>query len=141
VNNYPTHGIARMVQALRSDPGSIGCTTALGWYVTKHALALWSTTPPAQPFVLQHPQAEVDALPRRDPAGLVDDAATVEATSVAVERDGTPSLGIVTALLDDGRRVMANTRAVDTLQSMTTEPWEGRRVKITNDGTANAIAE
>lgn len=141
VNNYPTHGIARMVQALRTDPGSIGCTTALGWYVTKHAVAVWSTKPPAEPFAVQHPQAEVDALPRREPAGLVDDAATIEATSVAVERDGTPTLGIVTALLDDGRRVMANTRTVDMLQAMTTEPWEGRRVKIANDGTTNTVAD
>jgi acetyl-CoA C-acetyltransferase len=141
VNNYPTHGIARIVQALRTDPGSIGCTTALGWYVTKHALALWSTTPPDQPFQLHHPQAEVDALPRREPAGLVADECTVEATSVSVERDGTPTLGIVSGLLDDGRRVIANARAVDTLTAMTTEPWEGRRVKIDNDGTTNAVAE
>ena len=141
VNNYPTHGIARMVQALRADPGSIGCTTALGWYVTKHAVAVWSTTPPASPFSLQHPQAEVDALPGREPAGVVDDAGTIEATSVAVERDGTPTLGIVTALLDDGRRVIANARDADSLRSMMAEPWEGRRVKFTNDGTTNTVAE
>ena len=37
VNNYPTHAIARMVEVLRADPGSYGLTTALGWYLTKHA--------------------------------------------------------------------------------------------------------
>ena len=36
VNNYPTHAIARMVEACRADPGSFGLTTALGWYATKH---------------------------------------------------------------------------------------------------------
>ena len=43
VNNYPTHAIARMVEVLRADPGSYGLTTALGWYVTKHAAGIWST--------------------------------------------------------------------------------------------------
>ena len=28
----------------------------------------------------------------------------------------------------------------DTLRDMTTSPWEGRRVKITNDGSANPLA-
>ncbi len=63
VNNYPTHGIARMVQRLRADPGTYGLTTALGWYATKHAAAVWSTTPPSHPSETHHVQAEVDALP------------------------------------------------------------------------------
>ena len=52
---------------------------------------------------------------------------------------GTPSVGIVTALADDGRRIIANARDVDVLRDMTVNPWEGRRAKITNDGTTNAI--
>ncbi len=140
VNNYPTHGIARMVETLRAEPGAYGLTTALGWYVTKHAAAVWSARPPARPFVVGHDQERVDALPRREPAGLIETTATVEATSVAFERDGTPSVGIVTALLDDGRRAIANVREADTLRSMTAEPWEGRVVKITNDGATNGLA-
>ncbi len=139
VNNYPTHGIAAMVDVLRTRPGAVGLTTALGWYVTKHAAAVWSTQPPAEPFRRIGAQAQVDATPRREVAGLVETEATIEATSVAFERDGNPSVGIVTALTDDGRRVMANARDSDTLRDMTTSPWERRRVKITNDGTTNTI--
>jgi acetyl-CoA C-acetyltransferase len=139
VNNYPTHGIARMVEALRAEPSAYGLTTALGWYVTKHAAAVWSARPPTEPFVVGHEQERVDALPRREPAGLVETTATVEATSVAFERDGTPSIGIMTALLDDGRRAIGNVRDADTLHSMTVEPWEGRPVKITNDGATNSV--
>jgi acetyl-CoA C-acetyltransferase len=139
VNNYPTHGIAAMVDVLRARPGAIGLTTALGWYVTKHAAAIWSTRPPAEPFRRIDVQADVDAQPRRPVAGLVETEATIEATSVAFERAGSPSVGIVTALTDDGRRVMANARGSDTLLDMTTSPWENRRVKITNDGTTNQI--
>jgi acetyl-CoA C-acetyltransferase len=139
VNNYPTHAIARMVETLRADGDSFGLTTALGWYVTKHCVALWSARPPRVPFAVAHPQAEIDAQPRREPAGLVETAAIVEATAVGFDRDGTPSVGIVSALLADGRRVLANERDADTLRSMTTEPWEGRRVKITNDGATNTL--
>jgi acetyl-CoA C-acetyltransferase len=139
VNNYPTHAIARMVETLRAHPDAYALTTALGWYISKHAAAVWSARPPRAPFVVGQEQARVDALPRREPAGLVDAAATVEATSVAFERDGTPSVGIVTALLADGRRALANVRDADTLLAMTAEPWEGQRVEISHDGATNTL--
>ncbi len=139
VNNYPTHGIAAMVDMLRARPGAVGLTTALGWYVTKHAAAVWSTRPPAHPFQRTNVQSEVDATPRREVGGLVDAEVTVEATSVAFDRDGIPSVAIVTALTDDERRVMANVRDVDVLREMTLSPWEGTRVKVTNDGSTNTI--
>ena len=45
----------------------------------------------------------------------------------------------MTALLGDADdlRAIANVRDADTLYLMTTEPWEGRQVKITNDGRTN----
>jgi acetyl-CoA C-acetyltransferase len=142
VNNYPTHAIARMVEVLRTDPGSFGCTTALGWYITKHASALWSTTPPERGFRRVDPtttQARVDSRPRRVPAGLIDGDVTIEATSVNVERDGTPVLGIVSALTADGRRALANTRDAGLLAALTTEAHEGRAARLTNDGTTNTL--
>ena len=66
-----------------------------------------------------------------------DGPVTLEATSVAFERDGGPSLGIVTALTPDGRRAMANIRDRDALESLTVEAHEGRTVRLTNDGTTN----
>jgi acetyl-CoA C-acetyltransferase len=140
VNNYPAHGIAAMVDGLRVDPHAIGLTSALGWYISKHALGIWSARPPAQPFRVVDAQAAVDALPAREPAGLVDEPVTVEATAVAFERDGSPTVGIVTALCDDGRRALANLREPDALVAMTRETWEGRRIKIRNDGSTNAVA-
>ena len=139
VNNYPAHGIAAMLDRLRAQPGAIGLTTALGWYVTKHSMGVWSTTPPAVPFRCVDTQATVDAQPEREPAGLVDGTATVEATSVSFERDGTPSVGIVALLTDDGRRALANCRDPSALAEMISEPWEGRRAKLTNDGTTNTL--
>jgi acetyl-CoA C-acetyltransferase len=139
VNNYPTHAIATMVERLRAEPEAVGLTTALGWYLSKHAAAVWSARPPAQPFACAHVQDEVDALPRREPAGLVDTSGILEASSVSYERDGTPSLAIVTTILDDGTRAIANSRAADVLQALVERGLAGERVKITNDGTTNTL--
>ncbi|HEX4493038.1 MAG TPA: acetyl-CoA acetyltransferase [Acidimicrobiia bacterium] len=142
VNNYPTHGIAAMVDALRADPGSVGLTTALGWYATKHSAGVWSTSPPAR-FARVDPartQAEADALPRREPAGLVEGDMTIEATSVVMERDGTPAVAIVAGLLPDSRRALANSRDPDLMLELTRTGWEGRTVRVVNDGTANTLA-
>jgi acetyl-CoA C-acetyltransferase len=131
-----------MVELLRADTGGFGCTTALGWYITKHASAVWSAVPPERGFRLADPastQARVDGQPRREPAGLIDDAVTIEATSVNYERDGSPVLGIVSALTADGRRALANTRDADLLGAFTTETHEGRTARVTNDGSTNTI--
>ena len=139
LNNYVTHSIGRMAETLRTDPDAFGLTTALGWYVTKHAVGVWSCRPPRRPFAVAHPQDEIDALPRRTPAGPVDTTATVEATAVNFDRDGAPTNAIVTALLDDGRRAIANVRDPDTLVAMTTEPFEGTTTTITSaDGVNTA---
>lgn len=142
-NNYVTHSIAAMVDACRTDPGSIGLVTALGWYATKHSVGLYSTTPPARGFTRVEPsttQAQVDALPRRHVAGVIDASGAVEATSVAFDRDGTPTIGILSVLLADGRRALANCTDGDTLREMCTQPWEGRTVQLRPDGDSNVIA-
>jgi acetyl-CoA C-acetyltransferase len=144
LNNYPTHAMARMVELLRADPGSFGLTTALGWYATKHSCGIWSTTPPANGFVRVDPaitQASVDATPRREYIASYDGAATIEATAVPFDRDGNPTMAIVTALCDDGTRVWANVHDNDAMLSMTTAPWEGRVATIAAGDHANRVED
>ena len=141
VNNYPTHAIARMVEVLRADPGSYGLTTALGWYVTKHSAGVWSTTPPRAGYrrvPKQQTQARVDALPSREPAGLVDGEITIEASSVLAERDGSYAMAIIAGRTADGRRALANVRDADSLRAITEEAWEGRAIHVANDGATNS---
>jgi acetyl-CoA C-acetyltransferase len=141
-NNYPTHAIAAMVDACRRDPGSVGMVSALGWYVTKHSIGLYSTTPPEPGFSrvdTARTQAAVDALPHREVAGSYSGPAAVEATAVVFDRDGGPALAIVSTLTPDGRRALANTRDTAVLQDMTEKAWEGRRVSLRTDGTVNLL--
>ncbi len=142
-NNYSTHAIAAMVETCRREPGSVGLVTALGWYATKHSVGIYSTAPPESGFVAVDPsltQATVDALPRREPANLVDGEVVVESMSVIFERDGIPSLAILTALIPDGRRALANTRDRAAMESMCEQPWEGTTVTLRNDGSSNSLA-
>ena len=52
-NNYTTHAIATLTDLLREEPAAgtrLGLTTGLGWFVTKHALGVYGSTPPPGGF-------------------------------------------------------------------------------------------
>jgi acetyl-CoA C-acetyltransferase len=125
-NNYVTHSIAAMVNTLRADPGSFGLCTALGWYITKHAVGVYSTEPPPSGFRWDRPQDKVDALPRREAVADYEGPATVESYTVMHERDGEPAMAIVACLLPDGRRTWANSNEPGLMKAMTLEEFVGR---------------
>ena len=90
--------------------GSVGLVHALGWYSTKHSVGCYSTTPRADGYARVDEaalQETAAALPRREPAGTYGGRAIVEATSVTFERDGEPSIGLVSLITGDGRRALA----------------------------------
>lgn len=134
-NNYVTHSIATLVERLRADPGALGLVTALGWYVTKHSVGIYGTEPPSRPFARGRPQAEVDALPRRDWVAEHDGRVTIESFTVMHDRDGSPALGIVACLLPDGRRAWGNVRDPGTAKAMTVDDPCGRSATLHPDGT------
>ena len=133
-NNYVTHSIATMAQRLREDPGARGLVTGLGWYVTKHAVGLWSSAPPTGGFRYTCPQEEVDALPQRTPASGYEGAATVETYTVVHDRDGRPELGIVALLTPDGHRAWGNTTDADVMAGLMEREGCGRPAKLAVDG-------
>ncbi len=139
-NDYVTHAIATMVERLRGEPDASGLVTAVGWYLTKHAVGIYGSAPPAGPFRAVGVQPAVDDLPSREVAepGYAG-GATAESVSVVYERDGTPSIGMLAALLADGRRALAQTRDPATLEPMTTAPLTGRPVRL--DGTGGFALE
>jgi len=142
VNNYSSHALAAMVGACREDPGSIGLVSALGWYCTKHSVGCYSTAPPSGGFVRVDPgrtQAAVDATPRREPAGPYRGPATLEASAVGFDRDGAPVSATVSVLTPDRRRALAVTSDAPTLAGLTSEPWEGRSVRLSTDGATNQL--
>lgn len=128
-NDYVSHSIATMVEVLRADAGSVGLVTANGGYLTKHAMGVYSTEPPAQAWRHAHPQDEVDALPRRELAEEVDEVATIEAGVVVHGREG-PERALVGVLLDDGRRAWAGTSDPAAMDRFLTEETAGARAHV-----------
>ncbi len=111
-NNYTTHGIATLCDILRDGDGPatrIGLATGLGWFVTKHALGLYATTPPPGGFRRGDTAAAQAAIDGSavDVASGVDtpEVATVVAATVWRDNDGTAAGAPVVARLDDGRQL------------------------------------
>ncbi|HZU81256.1 MAG TPA: acetyl-CoA acetyltransferase [Acidimicrobiales bacterium] len=133
-NNYVSHSIATMAGRLRDEPGALGLVTGLGWYATKHAVGLWSSAPPAQPFRHLDVQAEVDAGPQRAPAGDGDHEGTVEAYTVVHGRDGRPELGIVAVRTREGARGWGNVSQPEAMAELMDDEACGRSVRLGSDG-------
>jgi acetyl-CoA C-acetyltransferase len=108
-NNYSSHALATLVGRLRDDPRAYGVATAVGWYLTKHAIGVYSAAPTRAPFrnaVLDPPQADRRAAAPHSATGLAQ-RATLEAYTVPYGRDHAPEAAIVSAIADDGTRVLA----------------------------------
>jgi acetyl-CoA C-acetyltransferase len=134
LNNYVMHGIARMGEVLRADPGPLGLCTANGGFLTKHAFGVYGTEPPARGFRYEDCQQEVDLLPKREAVVDHEGEATLESYTVMFGPDG-PERGHAAFLLDDGRRTWANSEDRDLSAAMTTEEFCGRRARIDGAGT------
>jgi acetyl-CoA C-acetyltransferase len=137
-NNYTSHGIAQVVSALRAEPGSVGLTTGLGWYATKHSVGVYSSRPPTHMgrdgFAWRNVQPEVDVLPQC----TVDSAATgrvrVETYTVAFDRGGNPERGIVACRTAGENRAWGNVVDPDTLAMLCVEEGIGRTGTLAADG-------
>ncbi len=134
LNNYVMHGIARMGQVLRDDPGSTGLCTANGGFLTKHAFGVYSSEPPAEGFRYESCQAEVDILPRREAIVDHEGDVTLESYTVMFGPDG-PETAHAAFLLPDGRRTWANSEDKDLASVMTSEEFCGRQARIDGAGT------
>lgn len=122
-NNYSLHAIAEMVSRLRNGGGKHGLVTANGYYLTKHAVGVYSTAAPQQswsPTNKQSLQQQLDTLDYPTLETKASGTATIEAYTVAYDRTG-PKRGIVIGRLNNQQRFIANTG--------------------TDEGTLNALLE
>src|SRR4051794_7926236 len=134
LNNYVMHSIATMVGVLRADPGSRGLVTANGGYITKHAMGIYSTDPPANGFRWADVQDEVDRVPARPSVDEHDGPVTIEAYTVMHGRDGAER-GLFACLLPDGSRAWGNTTDGETMKAMMQEEFIGRPARLAAGGT------
>ncbi len=110
-NNYVMHSIVTMMERVRAKPGAFGMVTANGWYVTKHALGIYSTTPVKGSWKRDDPksyQRDLDAMAHPEVEQRPADEGTVETYTVMHDRSG-PKMGIIVGRLANGKRFIAHT--------------------------------
>ena len=142
-NNYTMHGIATMMDKLRTQPGSKGLVTGLGWYATKHSVGVYSTAPKEGPFAREDPhayQAVIDGEPHPELVREPNGRGTVETYTVLHDRDGAPLRGLIIGRLEDGRRFLANTPADrEVLESLMAREGVGRAGTVSSADGSNTF--
>jgi acetyl-CoA C-acetyltransferase len=111
-NNYVMHAIAAMVEKLRNNPNKKGLVTANGWYITKHAIGIYSTEPNKMPWQREDPvsyQRNIDSQPHPESLPEPSGQGTIETYTVIYDREGEPVQGIIIGRLSGGKRFIANT--------------------------------
>ena len=112
-NNYTTHGIGTLTDRLReSDAGAetrFGMASGLGWFITKHAIGIYGTTPPPGGFRVGDTTGAQSAIDSSAVEVALEVEAPTTATVVAatVIRDGQGSATGAPMLvaLPDGRHM------------------------------------
>ncbi len=139
-NNYATHAIAAMMDALRSDPGSFGLVNANGWFITKHSLGIYSTTPIEGEWQRDNPADYQQALldqPHPAFTEAPDGPATIETYTVLHGRGGVER-ALVIGRLEDGTRFIAETPDdEETLSQMMAKEMIGTPGIVTANGDKN----
>lgn len=139
-NNYSLHGIVEMVRQLRAGRGRHGMVTANGYYLTKHAIGVYSVEPGPEPWSAEQrvdPQPALDRIVPVEVASQPEGEAVVEAFTAAYDK-GLPVRGIVIGRLRDGRRFVAHTAAdTELLQEMLKRELVGTRGIVTAGSPVN----
>ncbi|MEC3917372.1 crotonase/enoyl-CoA hydratase family protein [Nocardia sp. CDC160] len=130
-NNYGGHAVATLVQRLRAEPESFGLATSLGWYLTKHALGVYSATPPRRAY--RHLTPVIEHPPARPARTGYEGEAVVEAYTLPYGRDGQPEAAIVSLLTPAGERVLLRTTDSEVLTGLTDADWLRRPVTVSGD--------
>ncbi len=134
-NNYSLHGIASMADHLRAHRGAFGLVLANGGWMTKEAVGVWSTAPPAvfnpvQPYAT--PTVKIDINPSPD-EGIV------ETYTVAHGKAG-PSAGIIFARSEGGARFIAKADTDAMTRLLAEDSPVGLRIQATTDGEINTFS-
>lgn len=130
-NNYTSHAVATLVPMLRADPDAYGLSTAVGWYLTKNAIGIYSARPPQQMFTSINAGLRMPRPAPRPVKTGYRGPAVVEAYTVTYGRDAQPDAAVVTALTAAGDRVLARSTDTSLLRGLLGDPL-GQTVDLDN---------
>jgi acetyl-CoA C-acetyltransferase len=139
-NSYVMHSIATMMDVLRSNRGKFGLLNANGWFITKHSMGIYSTTPLEGEWQRENPADYQQAILEQEHPPLTETPngnATIEAYTVVHSREGAER-ALIIGLLDNGTRFIAETPDDEqTLQSMMSREMIGASGTVTSGAVKN----
>jgi len=141
LNNFVLQAMARMVEVLRADRGSLGMVTAVSGMLTKQGVSLWSTRVPNHPFRFADVTAEV--AQQMKTVEVVDSyhgPATIAAYTVLYQGDA-PARAVMICDLPDGRRTLAATTDAVLAAAMTVQEFCGRAIDVTERREARLLTQ
>jgi acetyl-CoA C-acetyltransferase len=132
-NNYVGHAIATTVARLREAGDAVGLVSANGGFLTKHAIGVYGTRPPADGFRTADVQDEVDADGSTPAAYDHEGPATVESWTVMHARGGEPERAFVALRTPDGARTWGTTERAEALATLLGTDVAGTKVTVRPD--------
>lgn len=134
-NNYSLHGVASMVDRLRSESGTYGLVLANGGWMSKDTVGVYSTEPCTE-FKLTKdmgsPTSKVELH-----AGP--DSGKLETYTVVYGRDG-PGQAIAFGRTEDGRRFIASSREESVLSALLGDELRvGAELGVTSEAEVNTF--
>lgn len=139
-NNYVMHSIATMMDVLRGNRGQFGLLNANGWFITKHSMGIYSTTPLQGKWQREDPADYQQAILDQEHPPFTETPngnATIEAYTVIHGRKGVER-ALIIGLLDDGTRFIAETPDDEhSLQGMMSREMIGASGTVTSGAEKN----
>lgn len=135
-SNYVTHSLATLCEGLR-ERGGRALATGVGWYLTKHAVAVLEAGAGegGDGYAHLNPQRESDAAPTVELSSPPESgSASVEAYTGLYDREGQLELGIAALSREDGRRTFAKADGEATLAMLAAEDALGARAHFAPGG-------
>jgi len=139
-NNYSLHAIATAVERVRADRSAKILVSALGWYITKHAIGVYGAEHGARPWTQRSDhareaeQAGIDRTALPPPLVRAEGSARVEAFVIRHSREGDATEGTVLVRSDSDKRALARLEASGPeLEALEEEEIVGRRGRLRHD--------
>jgi acetyl-CoA C-acetyltransferase len=136
-NNYSMHAIVQAVENIRQKPQNI-LITALGWYITKHAIGIYSALPTSKNVwndtqkakTLQEIQLNIDLKALPAPVERAEGAFEIVGYTLTYQRDGTPNKGIALGKIGKERAWAFIEGSAEQLLTLEKEEWVGKVVHV-----------
>jgi len=133
-NDYNLHAVATLCDRIASGQTTTGMTTALGWFMQKHAAGIYSALPPKKNLAQMDIEDQKDFLAGPAPLKLdpsPSGTGIIETYTIVYNRDHSPAYAVLYGKTEKGLRFIA--RTVDdpaVYQTLSTRNMVGERVSL-----------